>query len=79
MVVPPTVMVSKKFKVENGLLMAIGSEVEDNTNNNTNLSSSKDAYILVRAAHKNNSKVYFPQVSGFKGELNRVHTKTVYG
>lgn len=69
MVVPPTVMVSKKFKVENGLLTEIGSEVEGNANNNTNPSRSKDAYTLVRTAHKNNSKVYFPQVSGFKGDL----------
>lgn len=52
MAIAPTVMVSKKFKVENGLLIEIGS-----------------AYTLVRAAHKNNSTVYFPQVSGFKGEL----------
>lgn len=55
----PSVTVSKKFKVENGLLKEFGSGAEGN----------KAAYTLSKTAHKNNSNVYFPQISGFKGEL----------
>lgn len=63
----PVVAVTKNFKVENGLLKQMVSGTEDNTGSNIN--SNKSAYTLVRTAHKNNSNVYFPQLSEFKGEL----------
>jgi len=63
----PTVAVSKKFKVENGLLKQLVSGAEGNTS--SNIYSNKSAYTLVRTAHKNNSNVYFPQLSAYKGEL----------
>lgn len=61
----PSVTVSKKFKVENGLLKEIASGAEGNTSNTNN----KSAYTVVKTADKNNTKINFPQISGFKGEM----------
>jgi hypothetical protein len=85
MTATPSVTVSKKFKVENGLLKEITGEVDgnsnsnnsNNSNNNSNSNSNtntntntKDSYTLIRTAYKsNNSIIYFPQLSGVKGEL----------
>lgn len=63
MTAAPTVSVSKKFKVENGSLKEIISGAEGNVGND------KAAYALSKTAHKNNSNVFYPQLSEFKGEL----------
>lgn len=68
MTATPTVSVSKKIKVENGQLKEIPGP-ESTTGNNINASNNTAAYTLSKTAHKNNSDVYFPQLSGFKGEL----------
>lgn len=59
MAVAPTVKVSRKFLVDNGLIKEIISESTTN----------KTSYNLIRTAHKNNSNVNFPQLSGFKGQM----------
>jgi hypothetical protein len=64
MTAAPSVAVSKKFKVENGSLKEITSEAEGNPTGNN-----KAAYTLSKTAHKNNSNVYFPQLTESKGEL----------
>lgn len=63
MTATPSVTVSKKFKVDNGFLKEIVSGAEGNT------SSNKAGYTLLKTVDKNNSNVYFPQISGFKGQL----------
>ena len=67
MTAAPSIAVSKKFKVENGMLKEIVSGADGNTSNNT--SNNKAAYTLLKTAHKNNGNVNFPQLSEFKGEL----------
>jgi hypothetical protein len=67
MTATPSVTVSKKFKVDNGLLKEIDKKVEGNSSTNTN---TNDSYTLSPNAYKrDNITIEYPQLSGFQGEL----------